>query len=736
MKRWLCGFMAFCVLLTPILAYAEDETPSVQTEITDQGGNSAEGGENTPAPEASDSVDATPTPAVETQTPAAETPTPAVETPMPEPAVTATPESAPTETAEPAAEPINWESAWKQDAWFYEEGNATIFSGRLDDVIHELLRRDEEAQAENKHEVVLCNDRDKLEIKEIRRREIERFTFMMDDRVIEQADKKIVRIEEIAGDDQNPDDPEQIVDFRVWIELEEEPTAEPTVEPTAEPTAEPSSEPTDEPTAEPSSEPTDEPTAAPSDEPTAEPSDEPTAEPSSEPSAEPSSEPTTEPTEEPTPVPVQLTVESDNYVAEKWLNVMPVFKLSGIPEGEEYWEYAVVEYGKRIELIDGGLYEAAADGAYTLRFVILDDLGDVAASSENYDIMVDMTAPEIMVNTMTDESYKMEITATDEQSGVDAVSIDGGETWTALTPEEPFTYKGSKTDNIIVAGKIQVRDLAGNVSIYPDEVKLERISSGGGGGGGGDDKPYQPHSSGSGKTGPGYDKVTVEAEAEPMHILNLDGEEMALELTLDSADGFEFGEDYQPVFKMSLAVWPTLQYDEEGNLLPVEQAAAVEGAPNDTMILDAQIDEGIQDGYAYRWTIGGATMRQLMKSGVKYLVLRTGERVTVLPTEGFLAGERYTELKMQGTSTRRFTYDIIMKRESTNGETVPPGAEPLFGTEIYVTVDDQTALVNSDETADMYLTGVYEGPLELMNVPYGMWTDDETSAADNMNKEA
>ena len=433
------------------------------------------------------------------------------------------------------------------------------------------------------------------------------------------------------------------------------------------------------------------------------------------------------------PVPVQLTVESDNYIAEKWLNVIPVFRLSGIPEGEEYWEYAVVEYGKRIELIDGGLYTASAEGTYTLRFVILDDLGDVAASSENYDIMVDMTAPEIMVNTTTDESYKMEITATDEQSGVDAVSIDGGATWTALTPDEPFTYKGSKTDNIIAAEKIQVRDLAGNVAVYPDEVKLERISSGGGGSGGGDDKPYQPHSSGSGKTGPGYDKVTVEAEQEPMHILNLDGEEMALELMLDSADGFEFGEDYQPVFKMSLAVWPTLQYDEEGNPLPVEQAKAVEGAPNDTMILDAQIDEGIADGYAYRWTIGGATMRQLMKSGVKYLVLKAGERVTVLPTEGFLAGERYTELKMQGTSTRRFTYDVVMKRKGTNGETVPLDEESLPGTEIYVTVDDQTTLVNSDDTADMYLTGVCEGPLELMNVPYGMWAEDKTPAADNMS---
>ena len=184
---------------------------------------------------------------------------------------------------------------------------------------------------------------------------------------------------------------------------------------------------------------------------------------------------------------------------------------------------------------------------------------------------------------------------------------------------------------------------------------------------------------------------------------------------------------------MSLSVWPTLQYDEEGNALPIEQAKAVEGAVNDTMILDAQIDEEIQDGYTYRWKIGGATMRQLMKSGIKYLVLKVGEHVTVLPTEGFLAGERYTELKMQGTSTRRFTYDVVMKRESTDNVTEE---DQLFKTEIYVTVDEATSLVTDDENADMYLTGVYNGPLELMNVPYGMWVDEEASAADNIDEEA
>ena len=330
MKRWLCGFMAFCVLLTPILAYADDTTPSVQTEITDQSGN-GEGGEDMPDPQTTTPIPETTTPAPETTTPAPEATTPAPET---------TPEPEATESDAPTTEPIDWESAWKQDAWFYEEGNAAIFSGKLDDVIHELLRRDEEAQAENKHEVVLCNDKDVLEISKIRRREIERFTFMMDDRVIENAKKKIVRIEEIAADNQDPDDPEQIVGFRVWIELEEEPSPSPSVEPSSEPSPSPSAEPSTEPSTSPSAEPTDEPTA--------------------------------EPTDEPTPVPVQLTVESDNYVAEKWMNVMPAFRLSGIPEGKDYWEYAVVEYGKRIALIDGGLYEATADGTYTLRFVILD----------------------------------------------------------------------------------------------------------------------------------------------------------------------------------------------------------------------------------------------------------------------------------------------------------------------------------------------------------------------------
>ena len=83
----------------------------------------------------------------------------------------------------------------------------------------------------------------------------------MDDRVIEKANRKIVRVEEIAGDAQDPDDPEQIVSFRVWVEPEEEPTTEPSVTPSAEPSSEPSTEPSSEPTAEPSASPSAEPSS-------------------------------------------------------------------------------------------------------------------------------------------------------------------------------------------------------------------------------------------------------------------------------------------------------------------------------------------------------------------------------------------------------------------------------------------------------------------------------------------
>ena len=93
-----------------------------------------------------------------------------------------------------------------------------------------------------------------------------------------------------------------------------------------------------------------------------------------------------------------------------------------------------------------------------------------------------------------------------------------------------------------------------------------------------------------------------------------------------------------------------------------------------------------------------------------------------------------TESEIAEMEAVRLQYEAAERhRPLTIGEV----AEMLVRKQINtLPVDDQTALVSGDETADIYLTGVYEGPLELMNVPYGMWTDDKTSAADHMDKEA
>ena len=153
------------------------------------------------------------------------------------------------------------------------------------------------------------------------------------------------------------------------------------------------------------------------------------------------------------------------------------------------------------------------------------------------------------------------------------------------------------------------------------------------------------------------------------------------------------------------------------------------------MILDAQVDEQITKGFTYRWQIGGAVLRQLEKSGIKYLVLKADDYVTVLPAEGFLAGEKYTELKMQGTSTRRFSYDVVMQRlaapDAQSGETdLTDEEQPLYETAVSVTVAEETTVLTEDELQPMYMFGVYSGAAELLEVPYGMWTPEgETDEA-------
>ena len=102
---------------------------------------------------------------------------------------------------------------------------------------------------------------------------------------------------------------------------------------------------------------------------------------------------------------------------------------------------------------------------------------------------------------------------------------------------------------------------------------------------------------------------------------------------------------------------------------------------------------------------GADVYKLLYNSGVDYLVLRSGEYITALPTEGFTGGTQYGKLKAGGISTRKFVYTLLQDEE-------------LRETTLAVTVEGETYLLEEDTAQPMYRYNVLVGPAELMNRPY------------------
>lgn len=160
-----------------------------------------------------------------------------------------------------------------------------------------------------------------------------------------------------------------------------------------------------------------------------------------------------------------------------------------------------------------------------------------------------------------------------------------------------------------------------------------------------------------------YDQVQlVGATEETMNTLILGGEE--LELSLEGG-----------AFTLAL-------YDPEHPEASREEHEAM----GDTLILTA---EGIGS-----WKINGAVLRKLNKSGVDTLVLQNGKQSVSVPTDGFLAGWVYDELKSRGTAGRRFEYEMRVDENGTHWQ---------------VTVEGKTYELGEDPLAPMYLTGVIIG---------------------------
>lgn len=426
--------------------------------------------------------------------------------------------------------------------------------------------------------------------------------------------------------------------------------------------------------------------------------------------------------EEETEKPV-LTVTATGLAESGWSTTQPQFTLSGIPEGKN-WSYAAVIYDERIVPIAGNAYAPDAEGVYTLRFAMLDELGDIMSASDQYSIQLDWTAPEVSIEADEETSYTLNVSATDNCSGVDAVTVDGGKNW---LPMEDGSYTVTKDEETTFeAGDIMVRDVAGNVFKSEEDYTVEEVEGdeeegeeegeegggggGGGGGGSGDGKAALPHASGDGEEGSEYDALTLDLPDEPMVQLTVGGERMALTLKLASAQEPDAPVGVNQPFSARLRHWDDAADDDALN----------------TLVLNAENDADLGDVFTYEWRFNGEVYRMLANSGIKYVALQVGDTVAAFPTVGFTGGTKYTELKMQGVSTRRFDYTLTMKM-NLNPSHVSAMSESDHSQEcdlsIHAEVEDKNYELSNSPQSLMYYYNVFVGPEDMMDQPFGEYDE-------------
>ena len=435
-----------------------------------------------------------------------------------------------------------------------------------------------------------------------------------------------------------------------------------------------------------------------------------------------STEPEPEETPKPGPEELDVFVDAEGYAPGVWSCQAPKFTLSGIPGDAKGYSYAVIAYDERFIILSGDAYVSRDEGEYTLRFAILDGIGDVCALSTRYDLKIDLTPPAYLTASLVSEGQPQFILSSEDAlSGLDAFSVDGGQNWIPAAEDGTYVHTG-RLGEVYAQGMLLARDKAGNIVEYPTDFEIPApvvypsFGGGGGGGGGGSGEAGIKHTGDEDVDTTPYGEVDLTLPEEPMHTLVVGDTALEMTLELDGAEGFAPAADDLALFTAELAVWG----DDGLKAWTPEEAEAGEDAAHaalnapDTLVLAAQIHPDIDGEYAYLWRFNGVVSRLLFNSGVEYVVLRVGDRVVAFPTAGFTAGTAYTDLKAAGISTRKFDYTIWMSGSMLDGSAGEMAAEVAVEEEVYPLTDD--------ETQPMYSYDLYYGPLELLDYAFGAWT--------------
>lgn len=384
-----------------------------------------------------------------------------------------------------------------------------------------------------------------------------------------------------------------------------------------------------------------------------------------------------------------LEVTADGYEPGIWTNNPPVFTLSGIPEGSDEYVYGVFVCNERLILLakDTDSYVPTEEGLTSVRFAILDMMGDVVALSDQYDLMLDLSAPDGPYLSGVDYCDTVcYIEAYDSLSGLSDISYDEGETWEPyIEYEDGLSIVGEKGDTI-EAGTIWARDIAGNISVNAEEFTFGKRKRTGGTGGTGT-KPIKHVKETMDYSKANYNALELKFSDEPQ--TQLVAGETTLNLSLSEGAG-----DAAKPFTAKLAAWQT---DEKA-----------QDKPN-ALVLTAQAGEENST-----WRFSGDVYKLLNNSGVDYLVFSTGEYMTALPTAGFTGGTQYGKLKASGVSTRKFEYTLCQD-------------EALRETTLSVQVEGETYLLEEDTAQPMYRYDVLVGTTDLMKNPYESYKHKEAN---------
>ena len=555
----------------------------------------------------------------------------ATPTPMPTEEPEATPTPMPTE--EPKATPAPEEDDWKPhgEAWAIL-GDGTKLDGRLQDILNELSgkeREDEEAE-------VFIRTRDMLVVSGIDEEIFDRVTLSPDEEVFDPEKAYYVEWQIQDAAPLGAEDERTLPSIVVYV--------------------------------------------------TREGADKPNI---GDATPAPTDEPTQTPTETPAPTGMTLEVTADGYEPGIWTNNPPVFTLSGIPEGSDEYVYGVFVCNERLILLakDTDFYVPTEEGLTSVRFAILDMMGDVVALSDQYDLMLDLSAPDGPYLSGVDYCDTVcYIEAYDSLSGLSDISYDEGETWEPyIEYEDGLSIVGEKGDTI-EAGTIWVRDVAGNISVNAEEFTFGKRKKTGGTGGTGT-KPIKHVKETMDYSKANYNALELKFSDEPQ--TQLVAGEATLNLSLSEGAG-----DAAKPFTAKLAAWQT---DEKA-----------QDKPN-ALVLTAQAGEENST-----WRFSGDVYKLLNNSGVDYLVFSTGEYMTALPTAGFTGGTQYGKLKASGVSTRKFEYTLCQD-------------EALRETTLSVQVEGETYLLEEDTAQPMYRYDVLVGTTDLMKNPYESYKHKEAN---------